>query len=210
VTMLNHQELVQCLETEALAERLVVAPMLDKEQIGPASIDLRLGSEFVEVRRREESLLDPYSDAPAQVRKREEQVVVPLGESVVLHPGQFVLGSTFEFIRMPPHLAGQVLSRSSWARQGLIVATAVTVQPGYAGVLTLEIVNMGPIPMALYPGLRIAQLCVWRLGGPTQKPYLAGPFEAPLGPRSRHAGWKPEEREMLEKIAKVLRGDTEP
>lgn len=207
MTLLKHEDLTDSMNSTELENRLVVTPLLDEQQIGPASIDLRLGSEFVEIRRREESLLDTFSESPASANKREERVVVPLGESLVLHPGQFVLGSTLEFIRMPPHLAGQVLSRSSWARQGLIVATAVTVQPGYGGVLTLEIVNMGPIPMALYPGLRIAQLCVWTLDGPTKSPYLKAPLEAPLGPQSQHPGWTLKEKETLDSVAKRLKGE---
>ena len=210
MTLLRYEDLMDSLASSELSERLVVTPLLDEKQVGPASIDLRLGSEFIEIRRREETLMDPFSDPPTPTQKREERVVVPLGEFLVLHPGQFVLGSTLEFIRMPAHLGGQVLSRSSWARQGLIVATAVTVQPGYGGVLTLEIVNMGPVPMALYPGLRIAQLAVWSMSGPTEKPYLADPFKAPLGPQSHHAGWNLEEQETLKKIGKQLKGDPGP
>src|SRR5712692_9758259 len=116
-------------------------PLLDEDQVGPASIDLRLGTDFIELHRLERETLDPIASSEA-AQIREERAVVPLGEDLILHPGQFILGSTFEFLRMPNHLAGQVLNRSSWARMGLLVATAVFVQPGYSGVLTLELVNM--------------------------------------------------------------------
>jgi len=108
-----------------LPQRLVVMPLLDDSQIGPASIDLRLGTEFIEMHRLERKTLDPVvRDEPLF---REEKIVVPLGEDLILHPGQFILGATLEFLGMPLHLCGEVLNRSSWARLGLLVASAVFV-----------------------------------------------------------------------------------
>jgi dCTP deaminase len=191
---------------QPLDQRLVVAPLLDEAQVGSASIDLRLGTEFMETRRLRKGVLDPFEDASTQ-EDREERVVVALGDHLMLHPGQFVLGSTLEFIRMPSHMVGQVLGRSSWARVGLIVATAVVVHPGFGGVLTLELVNMGNVPMKLRPGLRIAQLMVWHLGQPTAKPYEpAAKYGSPIGPERSRLDWESAERDRLILLGRLLRG----
>jgi dCTP deaminase len=154
-------------------------------------------------------VLDPFEDATTN-EYRDERVVVELGDHLMLHPGQFILGSTLEFVRMPTHMVGQVLGRSSWARLGLIVATAVVVQPGFGGVLTLELVNMGNVPMKLRPGLRIAQLMVWHLGQPTSKPYEpASKYGSPIGPEPSRLVWESAERDRLIRLGELLsRGST--
>ena len=195
------------MQTERLEDRLIVMPLLDATQIGPASIDVRLGTEFIELRRMERGLLDPFEENEDDAA-REERVVVPLGGELVLHPGQFVLGATLEFICMPRHLAGEVLTRSSWARAGLIVATAVYVQPGFSGVLTLELANMGSVPMKLRPGLRIGQLVVSSVPSPTEYPYskTTPKYVAPLRPQSSRLRSEIEEVRRLEKIGELLKG----
>ncbi len=102
-----------------------------------------------------------------------------------LHPDQFVLGATLEFIRLPATVGAYVLGRSSWGRIGLIVATAVMIQPGFTGAVTLELVNEGESPIALYPGSRIAQLAVHTLDHATEHGYDAGDpkYFAPTGPQ---------------------------
>ena len=92
-------------------QRLVVCPMLDAEQIGSASIDLRLGTEFMEVQRTKQGVLDPFS------AHDEQRFNVAFGNQLIIHPGQFLLGSTLEYLRVPRQLAGQILNRSSWAPQ---------------------------------------------------------------------------------------------
>ena len=182
-----------------------VAPLLEEEQVGPATIDLRLGTEFIETHRLRKGTLDPLDDEAGPEEDREERVVVPLGDHLMLHPGQFVVGSTLEFVRMPTHMIGQVLGRSSWARLGLIVATAVVVQPGYGGVLTLELVNMGNVPMKLRPGLRVAQLMVWELGEPTDQPYQpSSKYGSPIGPEPSRLGWETGERDRLIRLGRLL------
>jgi dCTP deaminase len=133
---------------------------------------------------------------------------VPLGEHLVLHPGQFLLGSTLEFIRLPRRLGAQVLSRSSWGRLGLLVATAVIVQPGFAGSLTLELVNTGSVPIRLRPGLRVAQLQVWAADSETAAPYSTGSekYRAPLGPESNKLAWEADELTRLQAIGRRLLG----
>lgn len=197
---------------QSIEGRLIVTPLLDgDQQVGPGTIDLRLGTEFIEVLRRTEAVIDPLAaeavETPEQVG--EESAYVPLGEHFVLHPGQFVLGSTLEFIRLPPDIVGQVLSRSSWGRLGLIVATAVVVQPGFAGMLTLELVNAGSVPIRLYPGLRVAQLQLWKADKGTAIPYDAAAgskYQAPLGPESNRLAWETEERDRIRAIGKRLAG----
>lgn len=190
---------------QPLEQRLVVAPLLDEEQVGPASIDLRLGTEFIETPRLRKGVLDPLDDDGGPEEDREERVVIPLGDHLMLHPGQFILGSTLEFIRMPNHMIGQVLGRSSWARLGLIVATAVVVQPGFGGVLTLELVNMGNVPMKLRPGLRIAQLMVWELDEATDRPYEpSSKYGSPIGPEPSRLHWERGERDRLIRLGQLL------
>jgi dCTP deaminase len=205
VTALSHQQLLKALRMQPLSQRLVVAPLLDEEQVGPATIDLRLGTEFIETHRLRKGVLDPLDDDGAPEQDREERVVVPLGDHLMLHPGQFILGSTLEFVRMPHHMIGQVLGRSSWARLGLIVATAVVVQPGFGGVLTLELVNMGNVPMKLRPGLRISQLMVWELDEATDHPYEpTSKYGSPIGPERSRLHWEGGERDRLIRLGQQL------
>lgn len=206
--LLEHEAIVAAMAEPDLSDRLVITPILDaEEQIGAASVDLRLGSSFIEIRRRNEHVVDPFEELPVAKTVTTERWNIPFGESFVLHPGQFILGATFEFVRLPSSIGGQVLGRSSWGRVGLIVATAVTVQPGYGGCLTLEIQNLGSVPIKLYPGLRIAQLMLWRTQAPTKTPYAKGAkYKAPLGPETSRIGWENEEVERLKAIGRRLQG----
>jgi len=137
---------------------LVVTPILSKKQIGDASIDVRLGNQFIVFRMHRFGIFEPYSTPRAKLRIMQERQVVEFGNNFVLHPGMLALGSTFEYISLPSDLECQVEGRSSWARLGLQIATATSVEPGFKGVLTLELSNLGTIPIELYPGVRIAQL----------------------------------------------------
>lgn len=177
MTFLVREEILEAMQAD-LAEALVVMPLLSDQQVGPGSVDLRLGTEFLQTRRDTESVIDPFRDLgpDVSVRPRETRAVVPLGGEFVLHPGQLVLGCTLEYLRLPRTLLGQVLSWSSWGRLGLLVATAVVVQPGFRGVLTLELVNTGNAPIVLRPGVRVAQLCLWRSGKATQEGYRRAVF----------------------------------
>jgi len=204
-------------ETNA-TKQLIITPLLDPDkQVGPGSIDLRLGTEFLETPRQNSASIDPFAEQDPRSRPVADlRTYVPLGDQYVLHPGQFALGSTLEFIVLPDDVIGQVLSRSSWGRLGLLVATAVAVQPGFRGSLTLELVNAGTVPIVLRPGLRIAQLQLWRAAQSSAAPYSAhGKYRAPLGPESNRLAWEHEERERLIAItnkmhargSKVLAGD---
>jgi dCTP deaminase len=88
---------------------------------------------------------------------------VPFGERFVLHPGNFVLAVTLEWLRLPADLAGYVVGKSSWGRRGLIIATATGVHPSFTGCLTLELANVGELPIAIYPGMEICQIFLHRM-----------------------------------------------
>jgi len=215
--MLLHDQLIAAMQREVVADRLIVTPLLDPDkQVGPGSIDLRLGTEFLEVLRRQETIVDPFAvdaaDAEAAGEAdQSDRTYVPLGDAFVLHPGQFVLGATLEYLRLPADIGGQVLSRSSWGRMGLLVATAVAVQPGFKGVLTLELVNNGNVPLLLRPGLRVAQLQLWTAGVSTGSTYdSGGKYQAPLGPQSNRLAWEQPEKDRLQAIGDRLHARSRP
>jgi len=91
---------------------------------------------------------------------------VPFGDSYFLHPRSFVLGTTLEWVRLPRDLAAYVVGRSSWGRRGLIIATATGVHPGFTGCITLELTNVGEIPIAIKPGMAVCQLFFHEVSGP--------------------------------------------
>lgn len=141
-----------------LPHRLVVTPILSKKQLGDVSIDVRLSNQFIVFRMHTFGLFQPFSTPSAQLRIMQERQVIKFGKPFVLHPGMLALGCTFEYICLPSDIECQVEGRSSWARLGLQIATATSVEPGFKGVITLELSNLGTIPIELYPGVRIAQL----------------------------------------------------
>ena len=138
-------------------------PCIDElQKSGAASIDLRLGSWFLLLHRARVDALDVYIDkidTPKEVKLTRTQYI-PFHDSYILHPKTFVLGTTLEWIRMPKKYAGYVVGKSSWGRHGLIIATATGVHPGFSGCLTLEITNIGEVPIKIKPGTKICQLFV--------------------------------------------------
>lgn len=146
------------------ASRLVISPLLEpQEQIrdDQASVDIRLGFEFAFVDPSAHTSVDEIPDggsAPPSLARYFRRQYAAFGRSIVIHPHQFVLASTLEYLRLPSDLMAYVIGRSTWGRLGLIVATAVGIQPSFAGVLTLELKNLGETPISLYPGQAIAQL----------------------------------------------------
>ncbi|MFW6018904.1 MAG: dCTP deaminase [Halapricum sp.] len=150
---------------------LVVKPLDDLSvQIQPASIDLRLGREFLEFQRTNISSIHPNSEQ--EVEEYVEETVVEEGEEFILHPGDFVLGTTRERVEIPPDLIAHVQGRSSLGRLAVVIhATAGVVDPGYKGQITLELSNLGTAPVALSPGMRISQLILTELKSPADRPY---------------------------------------
>jgi dCTP deaminase len=144
---------------DCLARRedpLVVTPILDQDQVGLSTVDVRLGNQFIVFRSHTLGAFPANNEADA--RRVQERQVIRYGSSFVLHPHVLVLAATLEYIRMPNDLEGQVEGRSSWARVGLIVATATSIEPRFRGTVTLELTNLGAVPLRLLPGARVAQL----------------------------------------------------
>lgn len=177
--------------------RLYLSPILDpKEQIGPVSIDLRLGHVALFVRAAGSSHVDPrsYVDAKDDEQEREKgqrqkfaRSEFTFGERLLLHPGSLTLVPTLEWVKLPPNIKGVVTARSSWAREGLNIATANFINPGYNGIITLELANFGHIPIALYPGLRIAQIAFYSVEHPAAV-HQKGQFSMSFEPRAGEIG----------------------
>jgi dCTP deaminase len=133
--------------------------LVELEASGTASVDLRLGRWFRTLQQSRTSLLKMTdNDEVIQENRLTKQYFVPFGDVFVLHPGKFVLGVTLEWLRLPPSLAGYVTGKSSWGRRGLIIETAAGIHPSFSGCLTLELTNLGEVPIALQPGMQICQI----------------------------------------------------
>jgi dCTP deaminase len=175
-------------------KRLVVTPLLSLGQINGGSVDVRLGHEFIVLRRSARGPIDPLTLGPgAAGGDFQERVRVGFGERMILHPNQLVLGATLEFLQIPTDLIAYVIGRSSWGRLGLIVATAIMVQPGYRGCLTLELANLADTPIYLYPGTRVAQLVFHTLDrDATEYSRDGAKYAGPVGPEFSKLGQDPE------------------
>jgi dCTP deaminase len=126
-------------------------------QVQPSSVDLRLGNSFRVFNYSQCSVIDPTAEP--DIDEITELVELEDGHPFIVHPGAFVLGTTMEYIWLPANLVGRLEGRSSLGRLGVIVhSTAGYVDPGFEGTLTLEISNVGKIPVALYPGMRVCQI----------------------------------------------------
>lgn len=147
---------------------VIPSPDVDElDQSGEAAISLRLGRWFLSMKQTSEPFLDVITDVDrdspeSRISKRH---FVPFGEHFVIHPGRFVLGSTLEWIRLPSNLSGYVAGKSGWGRRGIVIETAAGVHPAFSGCLTLEITNLGEIPVRLRPGMQICQLFVHAVTG---------------------------------------------
>lgn len=151
-------------------DNLVIDGMDDPDvQIQPASVDLRLSNKFCRYCTTEKPVLDTrVGDFDDLV----EEFEVPEGEPLILQPGDFVLGSTMEWIGMPLDLKGHIQGRSSLARLGITTSCmAGLIDPGSFGVITLQLSNLGLIPVALYPGMRICQISFELMTTPVERPY---------------------------------------
>jgi len=150
-------------------KRLIFKPELTADQIGPASIDLKLGPVFKSFNVSKHHLLDIKKGLPDKdftiTRKLKR------GESYILHPNDFVLAATLEYIVVPDDIVLRVEGKSTLARMGILVHTAGFVDPGFEGTLTLEISNQSDLPVALYPEMYICQVAVEYLSSPAEVPY---------------------------------------
>ena len=170
---------------------LVVEPLDDIDlQVQPASIDVRLGREFLEFQRANIPCIHPNSEA--EVDEYVTETVVEEGDEFILHPGDFVLGTTKERVEVPPDLVAQVEGRSSLGRLAVVVhATAGFIDPGFRGKITLELSNLGTAPVALTPGMRISQLVFTEMKSPSTRPYGAergSKYQDQAGPQASRIG----------------------
>ncbi|MCA0445166.1 MAG: dCTP deaminase [Bacteroidetes bacterium] len=143
--------------------KLIITPILNaNKQIGSSSIDIRLGTEFRYLKIKRQTHFDlskNIDEIRTQIEDYSEVVHVKPMEAFVLHPGDFTLASTLEYIVIPDYLSGRLEGRSTWGRVGLqIHSTAGFVDPGFRGRLTFELNNLGKLPLPLYPGIRIGQI----------------------------------------------------
>ncbi|MFC6153060.1 dCTP deaminase [Nocardioides yefusunii] len=149
------------------AQRIALEPW-DQEMLQPSSIDIRLDRFFRVFENHRYPHIDPAVDQSDLTR----EVATEGDEAFILHPGEFVLGSTYETVSLPDDVAARVEGKSSLGRLGLLThATAGFVDPGFSGHVTLELANVATLPIKLYPGMKIGQLCFFRLSSPAQHPY---------------------------------------
>ena len=141
---------------------------LTRDMIQPSSIDVRLDKFFRVFDNHKYPHIDPAVDQSELTR----EVEVKNDETFVLHPGEFVLGSTYEVVGLPDDIAARLEGKSSLGRLGLLThSTAGFIDPGFSGHVTLELANVATLPIKLYPGMKIGQLCFFRLSSPADNPY---------------------------------------
>lgn len=161
--LLSDRDILAELETG----RLALDPF-DPGMIQPSSIDVRLDRFFRVFENHRYPHIDPCEEQPDLTR-----MVEPNGDDpFILHPGEFVLASTYEVISLPDDLASRLEGKSSLGRLGLLThSTAGFIDPGFSGHVTLELSNVATLPIKLWPGMKIGQLCVFRLSSPAEHPY---------------------------------------
>lgn len=148
---------------------LSITPLHDPEhQIQPSGVDLTLGNEF----RVFKTTSKPFIDTKGEVDDYTELITVDEGKAFILHPGEFVLGKVQEYIRLPDDIVGSMDGRSSLGRLGIVVhSTSSSVNPGWEGNLVLEMTNVGAVPVAVYPGMRICKISFHLMSSPAERPY---------------------------------------
>jgi dCTP deaminase len=163
---------------------------LELGMIQPSSIDVRLDKYFRLFDNHKYPFIDPAEEQPDLTRAVE---VMP-DEPFILHPGEFVLGSTFELVTLPDDIAARLEGKSSLGRLGLLThSTAGFVDPGFSGHVTLELSNVATLPIKLWPGMKIGQLCFFRLTSPSENPYgsekYGSRYQGQRGPTASRS-WK--------------------
>jgi dCTP deaminase len=152
---------------EVQADRVVVEPF-DPSMVQPSSIDVRLDRFFRVFENHRYPYIDPSAEQPELTR----MIRAEGDEPFILHPGEFVLASTYEVITLPDDVAGRLEGKSSLGRLGLLThSTAGFIDPGFSGHVTLELSNVATLPIKLWPGMKIGQLCLFRLESPAEHPY---------------------------------------
>jgi dCTP deaminase len=150
-----------------------IDPLQDPEiQIQPASIDLRLGFDFQTFNFTQVALIDPLD--PESFAHLTTQVHLSQDDRFIVHPGEFILATTLEHVEVPGDLVARLEGRSSVGRLGIVIhSTAGYIDPGFKGTVTLEISNLGVLPVALYPLMRICQIAFEQMSSPVSEGYDA-------------------------------------
>ncbi len=164
---------------KALDKGEIVINEISSDQIGPSSVDLRLGKKFMVFKNSEVTHINPKETQNSDLM---ELVEIADGKSFVIHPGEFVLGNTMEYVKVPDTLVARLDGRSSWGRLGIVIhSTAGSVDPGFEGQLTLEIANLSKVPVMLWPGMKICRITFEILSSPSENPYNKRPSSKYIG-----------------------------
>jgi dCTP deaminase len=166
-----------------LATGDIILEPIGADQIQPASVDVRLASQIRVLRNHTAACIDPFTSQPDLT----EIIDVAEGDPFVLHPGEFVLGSTVETIGLPSDLVARVDGKSSLGRWGVMIhATAGFIDAGFHGQITLELSNVATLPVRLWPGMKIGQISFVRLDQAVERPYghpeLGSKYQGQTGP----------------------------
>jgi dCTP deaminase len=155
------------IRAELAAGRVVLDPY-DPIMVQPSSVDVRIDKYFRVFENHRYPHIDPAVEQPDLTRLVEPAIDEPF----ILHPGEFVLASTYEVITLPDDVAGRLEGKSSLGRLGLLThSTAGWIDPGFSGHVTLELSNVATLPIKLWPGMKIGQLCLFRTSSPSEFPY---------------------------------------
>lgn len=162
------------IRTNIDAGRIQLDPY-DAGMIQPSSIDVRIDRYFRLFDNHKYPVIDPAEDQPDLTRLVEVEPDQPF----ILHPGEFVLGATYEQVTLPDDIAARLEGKSSLGRLGLLThSTAGFIDPGFSGHVTLELSNMATLPVKLWPGMKIGQLCFFQLSSPAEKPYGSADYKS--------------------------------
>ncbi len=151
--------------------KIVIKPLKEPEkQIQPSSVDLRIGNEFKSFKIIRKPCIDPMDKS--DIEGYMESFYIEEGQPFIIHPGEFALATTYETIELPNNLVARVEGRSSMGRLGITMhVTAGYIDPGFCGKITLEISNIGKMPVALYTGQRVCQIVFETMTSPAERPY---------------------------------------
>jgi len=155
------------IRAEVDAGRVVLDPY-DPDMVQPSSVDVRLDKYFRLFDNHRYAVIDPAAQQPDLTHLVEADPDEPF----VLHPGEFVLGSTYEQVTLPDDLSARLEGKSSLGRLGLLThSTAGFIDPGFTGHVTLELSNVATLPILLWPGMKVGQLCFFRLTSAAEHAY---------------------------------------
>ncbi|WP_308466615.1 dCTP deaminase [Rathayibacter soli] len=162
------------IKVELNAGRIALHPY-DPDMLQPSSIDVRIDRYFRLFDNHKYPFIDPAEDQPELTHL----VEVDTDQAFILHPGEFVLGSTYEQVSLPDDVAARLEGKSSLGRLGLLThSTAGFIDPGFTGHVTLELSNVATLPIKLWPGMKIGQMCFFRLSSAAEHPYGSGAYSS--------------------------------